>query len=585
MADLKKDVIGKVYDSVPGPVEDYLKTTVEEIKKVVSTSNKKLTKAINTINKYNSNGRLPLHESVVIGLVPKFVTLLPNYAIGNGKGDLKPTFLDNCNTGTISYVPSGTIDTITPLPYIFDSEEDFSKYLKLAIKESFYSLFAKVESVFRKYVNVEEYYYPILVGDTIWTYFQDRFGYTHYLIFTGDNGSGKNSALLVFKYLGYRVFYVVSATAANYWTALGTEEEGQVCIAEDEVEDLTRDIDKRNILKAGYASGVSVPRTEMEGGRRNDNLLVYCHKWLATEEWKEDKYTKGILHRSLKLKFLVGDVSYNIKDVLRFADDPEYKPLYDELTELRKLLFCFRLLHYKDPILNVKLNVKGRTAELVSPLIRLFQDSPAAKERILESLSIFMQERNESMLDSFEAKLRESVQSLINDRITRTLQPTEEDKVLGPHTFTNESIKERLVRDTEAREDPEKNGMYYSSSIGAFSQSKISSILKSKFKARLSIWKKIDGKSYRCVEFNQDYLNRIKASYEVPEKIQILPAVTPVTPVTAISSKDDRDKLTETDSEQSREFKQCEKSNPECNIYNTDSNKEHLRTDTFFHEA
>ena len=112
------------------------------------------------------------------------------------------------------------------------------KYLKLAQTETYDSLYLKVETIYRKYVNVEEYYYPVLVGDTIWSYFQDRFGYTHYLIFTGDNGSGKNSALLVFKYLGYRVFYVVSASAPNYWTAYGSQEEGQVSIAEDEADDI-----------------------------------------------------------------------------------------------------------------------------------------------------------------------------------------------------------------------------------------------------------------------------------------------------------------------------------------------------------
>ena len=49
-----------------------------------------------------------------------------------------------------------------------------------------------MESVVRKYVNVEDHYYPLLTGDIIWSYFQDKFTYTHYLIFTGDNGSGKN---------------------------------------------------------------------------------------------------------------------------------------------------------------------------------------------------------------------------------------------------------------------------------------------------------------------------------------------------------------------------------------------------------
>ena len=80
------------------------------------------------------------------------------------------------------------------------------KYVKLAYAENYDSLYLKVETAIKRYVNVEEYYYPILIGDIIWSYFQDRFGYTHYLIFTGDNGSGKNSALLFFKLLGTEYF-------------------------------------------------------------------------------------------------------------------------------------------------------------------------------------------------------------------------------------------------------------------------------------------------------------------------------------------------------------------------------------------
>jgi hypothetical protein len=486
------------------------------------------------INKYCGNGRLPLHESVCIGTVTSFVTVPPNYSHNR---DVKPIFIPSLNSGIgIAFFPNGTIDTLTPLPYVFISEEEFLKYLNLALVETYDSLYLKVDSTYRKYVNVEEYYYPILTGDTIWTHFQDRFPYTHYLIFTGDNGSGKNSALLVFRYLGYRVFYVLSANAANYYTAYGNQEECQVTFAEDEADDIGENKDKRDLLKAGYSSGGTIPRIELEGGRSQDNWLVYGHKWLAMEELKEDAKTKGIMHRSIIMKFLVGDVAYNIKDVLRSGDDLEYQSLHNELIQLRKLLFCFRLIHWNDPIPQIRLNVKGRTAELVKPLIRLFSNSPIARKKIIESLSTFMQERNERMKDSFEAKLIESIQSLINARAERILDPTTDDKELGPYTFTNESIRNQLITDTDAKEDPQKKGSYYSHSLGmAFNQSKITRVMKSKFKAKLGS-KRVGEKSYRCIEFNQYYLTRLKESYTVEEDIQIIESVTPVTPVTAITN-------------------------------------------------
>jgi hypothetical protein len=130
------------------------------------------------INKYSGNGRLPLRESVVIEDISKFVTLQNT----NGNGTIEPTFSEENETSTDILIPKVTIDTQTPLPYIFTSKDEFSKYLNLAIVEDLDSLYSKVESVLKKYVNVEEHYYPLLAGDIIWTYFQDKFPYTHYLI-------------------------------------------------------------------------------------------------------------------------------------------------------------------------------------------------------------------------------------------------------------------------------------------------------------------------------------------------------------------------------------------------------------------
>ena len=94
-------------------------------------------------------------------------------------------------TSTDILIPKGTIDTQTPLPSIFSSKDEFLTYIKLAITENLDSLYIKVESVIKKYVNVEEHYYPLLTGDIVWTYLQDKFPYTHYLIFTGITVPGR----------------------------------------------------------------------------------------------------------------------------------------------------------------------------------------------------------------------------------------------------------------------------------------------------------------------------------------------------------------------------------------------------------
>jgi hypothetical protein len=478
------------------------------------------------IRKFTGNGTIPIHESIVLGTTAKFVTL-------DKEGE--PNFIDSLEFGiTDILVPNDTIYTQTPLPYVFKSEEEFKECLEYARKMDLHALFSLVETEFRKYVDVEGYYYTLLVGDTIWSYFQDIFPYTHYIIIVGDNDAGKNSALLVYRFLGYRVFYVTSASAPNYYTVLGNREEGQVTIAEDEADDIGYDKDKRNVFKTGYCSGGSIPKIETDGGRKQDNWLVYCHKWTAMEELPNNKNMKGILDRSLVLKFVTGSPQYNIKEVIRTGKDPEYEPLYEKLIEIRKILFCFRLLHHNDQFRNIKLNIKNRAAELTKPLIRLFNKAPLTKQRIIDDLSVFINERNENKKNTFEAKLYNVITKLIEDRkelIDKNRVP-ESDKILGSHTFSNEIIRATCKEEMDGRDIDGKETTFYSPEIGVVSQKWITSILKSKFKAEPKRHH-IKDQVIRCLEFKQEYLDKIKAYYDMPSQIKILEeSVTDVTDVT-----------------------------------------------------
>ena len=139
-------------------------------------------------------------------------------------------------------------------------------------------------------------------------------------------------------------------------------------------------------------------------------------KWLAMEELPDYKKIKGILDRSFVFRFIVGDVEYNIKDIIKYAGEPKFKPLHDELTDLRKLLLAFRMIHYNDVIPDLCLNIKHRSAELTKPLLRLFSsrnDSPIPLEEIRRALSKIISERNELKRNSIESKLREAVNNLI----------------------------------------------------------------------------------------------------------------------------------------------------------------------------
>jgi hypothetical protein len=99
------------------------------------------------------------------------------------------------------------------------------------------------------------------------------------------------------------------------------------------------------------------------------------------EELPDSGKTRGTFDRSFIYKFIAGHVDYNIKEIIKNAGDPKFKPLSDELIHLHKLLFAFRLIHHDDIIPDIQINIENREAELTKPLLRLFSsrgDAPVA---------------------------------------------------------------------------------------------------------------------------------------------------------------------------------------------------------------
>ncbi len=504
--DLIDDVLNNNYDIVLGITEAGQEDQVND-----RDENGKRPRIVK-IRKYTGNGTLPLHESVVFkNGQTAFISLDENG---------QPKYEIEMNRPGMILHPADNLDSQNPLPYIFESPDELNQFLERARNQTFGSLYLKTKLIYRKYVNIEDHLLSILSADTIYSYFQDKFPTLHYNIFVGDNGSGKNSALLVYRHLGYRVFYVVSASAPNYFTFLGDKEECQGTIAEDEAEDIGYNKEKQKILKTGYASGGNVPKVDLTFGRKQESYLTYCMKWLAMEELPDYKKIKGILDRSFVFRFIVGDVEYNIKDVIKYAGDSKFKPLHDELVDLRKLLFAFRMIHYTDVIPDLNLNVKHRSAELTKPVMRLFSsrnDAPVVLDEIRRALSKIISERNELKRNSIESKLLE----IVNNLIERDGANPNGSNDLKSYTFYNEDIWAEAKTAMNGLDCPFKQESFYSVEFGTISHKYITSIYKSKFKAEPFIIGS-GNETKRGLRFSREVLDRLVIHYDVPDEIVIL---------------------------------------------------------------
>jgi hypothetical protein len=68
-------------------------------------------------------------------------------------------------------------------PYEFESSDEIKSYLQRAQLATVDSLFLKTKSIWAKYIDASDEHITICAADTFFTYFQDKIGMCHYLIF------------------------------------------------------------------------------------------------------------------------------------------------------------------------------------------------------------------------------------------------------------------------------------------------------------------------------------------------------------------------------------------------------------------
>jgi hypothetical protein len=443
------------------------------------------------IHKYSKD--VPLAEAVIVAGNPYFIQmkkgldfdLLPELPIGNIV--LKPK-------DAHSYLGKH---------YVFESKEDIRYYLELASKISnFDQICNLVKTIIQKYVVAEDHYITLLSADIIYSYFQDKFGTTHYVICVGDNASGKGAILMTFESMAYRVLLATNVSAPNVYTFLGNQDECQGTIAEDEINNLDNDPDKLNIYKSGYCRGSGrIPKIDLSSGRTQEVFNSYCFKIFASESSLDNSKAKGLLDRSFEIKCLVGKPKYNIKDV----SDKNNEHLRDELQKTRKVLFAIRMLHHEDSIKDIRLNIINREAELTKPLIRLFQHSPGVLKELLPALTKCLDAKRKVKSTSLEAILYTATCNLIPEH---------------GYTIDNQSIIAEVKGITGGEDLPGKKALYCQD-LGEITYTKIIGTLVDKFKAERTS-KGRDKDKKRALRFTKEDLERKGMEYDVPDTIEIL---------------------------------------------------------------
>ena len=154
-------------------------------------------------------------EAVIVGGRPYFAV-----ARSTPDNEVQITLEESISYTDNSVFRSFELASYMNKPYTFQSKADFESCVTRARGETLERLFRKLKAIWSKYIDADDFHISICAADTIFTYYQDKIGMTHYLFFVGGNDSGKSNNLLVLNHLAYRNFTSTGMTVANVYQFL-----------------------------------------------------------------------------------------------------------------------------------------------------------------------------------------------------------------------------------------------------------------------------------------------------------------------------------------------------------------------------
>lgn len=433
-------------------------------------------------------------EAVIVGGIPYFAVARPK------SGDV--TLEKSIPIDDTSEWKPFELSAYLNEPYRFSSNKDFESYVSKARGEKLDNLYIKVKAIWSKYIDADDFHISICAADTIFTYYQDKMGLTHYLFFVGGNDSGKSNNLFVLKYLAYRNFTSTGMTVANVYQFLGSGEEGQGTLCYDEADRIDEDRLMMAILKNGYGKGFPVPKIDTSFGRKQIKFNTYCFKAFAAERFLDPVNAKGLIQKCIELQCYAGDPRFDIAEVTDETGAEEFQELKDELNDMRNILLVVRLLHFHEKIPDIRLNIKRREKQLFKPVIRIFQNAKTLDE-LLPVISKYVTQRREANYSSLHAFLYRAAKDMIKSRKTSLLE--------------SGFIWDYIISNLQGADVPGKALSYDTSEFGIVTQKEIIQTLEHVFGAKS---KKSHGT--KKLDFDLSKLQRLGKVYDLATEVKVV---------------------------------------------------------------
>ena len=461
-------------------------------RKVRNNGDPKLKEEI--VYKYSNKGKGQLREAVIIEGKPYFLI----YSKTDGYLTIEP-YIDEETRRLRPPYP----EEYPHEPYEFNNGKSLNHYyLPLAKKLTIDEIFQKIKSYVKLFNDIDSSTLNLLSINVVGSLFQDRLSTVHYLFIVGGNGTGKSAFGDTFECLGYRVVNITNASEAFWYRVLGSVEYGQVTIVAEEIDKLDENSQIMNMLKTGYQPNAKVPRMNNDNDKM-DFYYPFCFKILIAERSPREDKARGVLDRGFKINSYKGFPEFKIKEIRNPQGNKLRQKILNEIMEFRKILLIYKLIHFKDPFVEVDIGLDGRDEELCKPLLQLFYALEASEEtqkEIEQTLQHFLNIKNKRKKNSREALIYPIVANAISKYGL---------------SIDSGLMWQEVTDSLEGQRDDNNTNMFHSADYGDFYRSTVIGMITDKFGGEIDHKEK--GNS---IVINQEIFMRMGKQYDNTKGIQ-----------------------------------------------------------------
>ncbi len=267
----------------------------------------------------------------------------------------------------------------------------------------------EIEDFIYRYLDVSDSYRKLASYYVLLTWVYDCFEVLPYLRALGDYGTGKTRFQKVIGSLCYKPMFVAGATTPSPIFRIINLYRGTLIIDEADFRFSDASAEIIKILNCGYCKGIPILRTEGDAKDRvPTSYIVYGPKLISTRKRFDDSALESRCLTEIMSNKLRSDIPIHLPKVFN-----------KEALELRNILLGFRLEHYGQLEVDLKLALSGvepRINQIILPILSIAEDN-VARDEIIRFVKGYADNLTSQRSDELPAQVLRTMIAMITESV------------------------------------------------------------------------------------------------------------------------------------------------------------------------